>query len=193
MKCRLCSTARIDRKSGIGRPCVRGLGRHGECQSRCQFGDTACLGRRQVVGVFESRLPGLLVLALSDQAGQVKHRLANRLPRRQGVLENQRGLLEHALVGQRVGATCVGIGEAMGPFRPRIQPGQLLEDLHRFLEAALAQSDFAAVGKNVRSSRQRGSAKWLFLHCEVPVAKVRRTRLLSSSSVQVLHTHDGRA
>ena len=169
--CRECRSCRVVRVAPWSAARHLGPRRHGERQGCCQFGHAAGVGRRQPFDQPERRLCRFLVLALANQPGQVEHRLADGPVRRQGVLQNHRGFLEHALVGQGVGAADIGIGEAMGPLRSRVLPGQLLEDLHRLLEAPLAQCLSASIGKDVQRSREGCSARWRFLHGDHPRAR----------------------
>ena len=160
-ECRSCRVVRVAFGSAARHLCPR---RHGERQGCRQFGHAAGIGRRKPFDQPEGHLCRFLVLALANQPGQVEHRLADRPVRRHGVLQNHRGFLEHALVGQGVGAADIGIGETLFPLRPRVLPGQLLEDLHRLLEAPLAQCLSASTVQDVQRSREGCAARWRFLH-----------------------------
>jgi hypothetical protein len=81
---------------------------------------------------------------------QVEQPLADRSVGRERVLENDRGLLEHALFGHDAGTAGIGVAKALCPFPPRVLPDQLLEDISRVLEAAQAQGLGAAFGQDVR-------------------------------------------
>ena len=108
--------------------------------------------------MMERRLLRLLVLALANQGGQIEQWLTHHAVSGPGILQDHRGFLEHALLGQCVRATRIGIGKAFGPFRPPVLPGQLLENLHRFLKAAYSQRLSAPVGQDFHRSRRKSSA-----------------------------------
>src|ERR1700721_3131042 len=82
---------------------------------------------------------GLLLLTVAYQTGQVQLWVPDHATSDDRIIEDHRGLFEHALRRQIAGAAAIGVGKSFPPVRSWLRPYRLLEQLDRILEALSLQ------------------------------------------------------